>query len=217
VPSWLSQSSDRRPAREGRKWPVSGTQLGWAVVTASAALLVTAACGGSGSSGNNAQAANNGGTGQGRQALTAYVDCMKQNGVVITVPSGNPSGRPRGSGQPTDRPTNFPTARPSGSPGAGGGRGFGGALQKPDNVDQATWDKARTACASKLPSFGPGNGNGNNGANTAYRNCLKDHGVTVNGGTNQLNTADPTIAAAEKACAPLRPTTRPSAAPSATT
>jgi hypothetical protein len=147
------------------------------------------------------------------------VDCLKQNGVTVTVPSRNPSGRPQGSGQPTDRPSNFPTDRPSGmpsgSPGGGGGRGFGGALQKPDNVDQATWDKARTACQSKLPSFGPGNGN--NGANTAYRNCLKDHGVTVNGGTNQLNTADPTIAAAEKACVALRPSSRPSVAPSATT
>jgi hypothetical protein len=191
-------------------------------VTASAALLLAAACGGNASSSNNGTAANNGGNGQGRQALTAYVDCLKQNGVTITLPSSNPSGRPRGSGQPTDRPTNFPTDRPSGMPsgspgGFGGGRGFGGALQKPANVDQATWDKARTACESKLPSFGPGNGNGNNGANTAYRNCLRDHGVTASGGTNQLNTADPTIAAAEKVCAPLRPTNRPSVAPSATT
>jgi hypothetical protein len=191
------------------------------VVTASAALLLTAACGG-GSSSNSSQAA---GGGQGGAALTAYVDCLKQNGVTVTLPSGNPSGRPRGSGAPTDRPTNFPTDRPSGAPSGmasggpgGGGRGFGGgAFQKPADVDQATWDKARTACESKLPSIGPGNGGGGNGANTAYRNCLQQHGVTVDNGINQLNTADPTVAAAEKTCAALRPTTQPSAAPSATT
>jgi hypothetical protein len=153
------------------------------------------------------------------------VDCLKQNGVTVTLPSRNPSAR--GTARPTDRPSGFPTDRPSGfptgnpSPGAsGGGRRNGGfgAIQKPDNVDEATWQKAQQACQSKMPTFGPG-GNGNNSRLAAYRNCLQNHGVTMTGGLNSLNTADPKVVAAEKACAPLRPTSspRPSGSPSATT
>lgn len=61
------------------------------------------------------------------------------------------------------------------------------------------------------PSFGPGrNGGGNNSAMAAYRNCLRDHGLTASaGGLGSLNTADPKVAAAMAACAPLRPTAAP--------
>jgi hypothetical protein len=65
------------------------------------------------------------------------------------------------------------------------------------------------ACASLRPTGGPG---GNNSAFAAYRNCLSEHGVTLNGGP--VNTADPKYAAALKACAPLRPTGRPQPSPS---
>jgi hypothetical protein len=46
---------------------------------------------------------------------------------------------------------------------------------------------------------------GDNGAQTAYRNCLNDHGVTVTGPVDQLDASDPTVAAAMQACAALRP------------
>jgi hypothetical protein len=75
-------------------------------------------------------------------------------------------------------------------------------------VDDATWQKAQTACASLRPSMAPGGGR-DNGAIRAYRDCLSNHGVTASAGP--LNTADPKVAAAEKACAVLRPSTAPSA------
>jgi hypothetical protein len=132
----------------------------------------------------------------------AYADCLRQHGVTIAVPSGRPSGRPSG-------------VRPSGDrsrvPGGGGFPGFGG--EPPSGVDQATWEAAQQACASVRPSFG--GGGGNNGAFTAYRNCLSDHGVTMSAGPGQLNSADPKVAAALAACAPLRPSGRPSPTPSA--
>jgi hypothetical protein len=215
----LEPSGRRWPVTGGRKWPVTGVQLGSAVLAASAALLLTAACGGGSGTTNTNQAASTAQAGgQNRQALTAYVDCLKENGVTVTLPSRNPSAR--GSARPTDRASGFPTDRPSGNPsggpGGGGQRGGFGAIQKPANVDEATWQKAQQACQSKMPTFGPG-GNGNGSRLAAYRNCMQNHGVTMTGGLNQLNTADPKVVAAEKACAPLRPTSRPSGSPSATT
>jgi hypothetical protein len=116
------------------------------------------------------------------------------------------------------RPSGFPTVRPSGSgrggggfPGGGpGGGGFFGS-QAPPGVDQSTWDKAQKACAKLRPTGIPQR---DNGALTAYRNCLADHGVTVSGPVNDLSTSDPKVAAALKACEALRPTGRPSPAPS---
>lgn len=129
--------------------------------------------------------------------LEAYTACLAQNGVTLPQTSRGPGASGR------------PTARPSGGGQGGGGRpgGGGGGLgtQAPAGVDQATWDKAQTACASVRPTAGPGGNGGNNPANTAYNNCLSDHGVTATTGPNRLNTSDPTIAAAAKACEPLRP------------
>jgi hypothetical protein len=153
--------------------------------------------------------------GGGNNAMATYLSCLRSNGV--NIPNVNPSGRP--TARPTNRPSGAP--RPSGSPGEGR-RGFPGGFgglfgsTAPSGVSQETWDKARQACASLQPSFNPSNRPGrDNGAFAAYRNCLSDHGVTLNGPGNgqgqQLNTADPKTAAALKACEPLRPTARPSA------
>jgi hypothetical protein len=155
----------------------------------------------------------------GGNAMASYLDCLRSNGV--NLPNAGPSGRPFPTARPTARPSGAP--RPSGSPGEGRrggfpGGGFGGLFGStaPSGVPQETWDKARQACASLQPSFNPSNRPGrDNGAFAAYRNCLSDHGVTLNGPGNgqgqQLNTADPKTAAALKACEPLRPTARPSA------
>jgi hypothetical protein len=129
--------------------------------------------------------------------MQAYTACLSQHGV--TMPSSFPRGN-RPSGAPSDRP----------SRGAGGG-GFGFGNQPPAGVDAATWQQAQQACASLRPSGGPRNGN--NGASTAYRNCLSDHGVTMSAGPGGLDSNDPKVAAAMKACEPLRPTAAP--APSA--
>lgn len=153
------------------------------------------------------QPSNGGG---GNNAMATYLSCLRSNGV--NLPNVNPSGRP--TARPTNRPSGAP--RPSGSPGEGRrfpGGGFGGLFGStaPSGVSQETWDKARQACASLQPSFNPQNRGRDNGAFAAYRNCLNDHGVTLNGPGQQLNTADPKTAAALKACEPLRPTARPSA------
>jgi hypothetical protein len=87
-------------------------------------------------------------------------------------------------------------------------------------VDQATWQAAQQACASVQPSFGGGvarGGRADNGANAAYLNCLRDHGaVPSSGPATRLNTADPAVAAAVTACAPLRPSGGPNPASSPT-
>jgi hypothetical protein len=97
--------------------------------------------------------------------------------------------------------------RPSGGPGGGfPGGGFGG-FGKPAGVDDATWEKAQTACASLRPSGRPGGGGGRgNGADAAYRNCLQDHGVTLGGG---LKTTDPATQQALEACKVLQPAASP--------
>lgn len=175
-------------------------RIGGAVV-AVAAVLALGACGhGSDDSGS-----------AGGDALTQYRDCLSRNGVTL------PSFGPRRSGfptvRPTDRPTSRPTAfpRPSGSARAGGFPGRGGF---PQGVDASAFAKAEQACASLRPSNAPGfgtfggnRGNGQ-GRNAAYRNCLREHGVTLQDG-QQPDATDPKVAAAMKTCEVLRPSPSP--------
>ncbi|SDS26791.1 hypothetical protein [Actinoplanes derwentensis] len=200
-----------------------------AVFAVSVALLFTAACSGT----DETSTDSNGTTGQnggGNTAFAAYISCLNENGVTITMPSGGPGGgmgnggtRPSGapdgggarpSGAPDGngaRPSGQP--RPSGSAGQRGGGGFpgGGGFSKPDGVDEATWTKAQEACASVRPSMGAGGGqrgggNGNQGgggANAAYENCLKENGVTD---TANLDTTDATVKKATETCSVLKPT-----------
>jgi hypothetical protein len=181
-----------------------------ALLVASAAVMLAAACGSS-KAGNPGGPGSGGNPGAGmNQALSAYVDCMKQNGVTITLPSFPArNGASRGPGGYT-RPSGEPRPRPSGS--FGGGRRFpggggGGFFRKPAGVDDATWEKAQKACASSLPSRVPGGFGGDRGANSAYRNCLQRHGVTMNGGPP--SSADPKTREALKTCAVLRQSASP--------
>jgi hypothetical protein len=175
--------------------------VGLALGVATIAVLI-AACGGS--SNSNSGGGGNSGAGNGG-AFQEYISCLSQNGVTIQVPSRGPGGFPSGGFPSGGLPSG---ARPTGFPSGGLPGGGGGAFQKPDGVDDATWQKAQTACASLRPSGGPGGG-GNNGAIAAYRNCLSNHGVTMSAGPGSLNTTDPTVAAAAKACAALLPSTAP--------
>jgi hypothetical protein len=173
-----------------------------AVALAAAAVAVSlAACSGGGKGGAGGANPSNGARG----AFQAYTNCLSQHGV--TVPQA--SRGPRGSGRPSVRPSGFPTARPS--DGAGGGNRYGFGDQPPPGVDPSTWANAQQACAALRPSGGPQR---DNGAITAYRNCLADHGVTLSGGQDQLNSADPKVASAMQICEPLRPTGRPTGRPS---
>jgi len=175
-----------------------------ALVIASAAAMLAAACGGGSGTATTTGGGSgtSGGGGGNNAAFTAYTECLKKNGVTITLPSGGarvrPSGEPRPSGQP----------RPSGSAGARRLPGGGGFFGKPDGVDDATWQKAQAACASVRPSFGPGGGGRTGGAFQAYTNCLRSHGVQMGQG-QQLNSADPTVKKALDTCKVLRPTGQP--------
>ena len=186
---------------------------GAALLVASVAVMCTAACGGSGDSGT---ASTSGGenAGGGNSAFTAYVSCLNENGVTIAMPSGRAGGQPgaRPSGAPGgDGPGALPSGqpRPSGSAGQRGGGGFpgGGGLSRPEGVDDATWAKAQSACASLRPSTGAGMGSGRGnqgggGATAAYTNCLKENGVTD---TTNLDTTDATVKKAVATCAVLKP------------
>jgi PT repeat len=168
-------------------------RVGGAVLIAVTALAL-AGCGGSG----------DGGPATSSDAQTQYRDCLSRNGV--TLPSSRPSGFP--TVRPTDRPTVRPTARPSrSSSGFGNGR-FGNGF--PQGVDASAFAKAQQACASLRPSGQPGFG-GNRGAdsrNAAYRNCLSEHGVTLQDGQPPAS-SDPKVAAALQTCAVLKPSPRP--------
>ena len=184
---------------------VMNKRIGAAALAFAAVAIFATACGSSDSATPPTAAGASGGT--------DYASCLRDNGV--NVPQLNASNRPtaRPSG---GRPTAFPSGqpRPSGSGGfRGGGGGFFGTAA-PDGVDQQTWEKAQKACASLRPTAFPngnGNGGGGGGRDAAYRNCLTEHGVTVSGPVDRLDTADAKVAAAVTACAPLKPSARPSA------
>ena len=165
-------------------WRIAGSVLAMAGV----ATLV-AACGGGDDGATNA--------GEGQGGFAAYQACLSQHGV--TLPS-RATGRPRpsGAGVPGSAPEGGGT-RPSDRPGGGFGGGFG----MPEGVDQETWRNAQEACASVRPTGQ--RGGFDSSALVAYRNCLSEHGVTSSAGPVQLNTADAKVAAAARACAPLRP------------
>lgn len=180
-------------------------RIGGAVLVAAAAMAL-AGCGGSGG----------GGQAPSGDALTQYRDCLSHNGVTLpsTRPSGFPTTRPSGfpTARPTDRPTTRPTARPSGQAGAGGfgNGGFGNGF--PQGVDASAFAKAQQACASLRPSgqpeFGGNRRQGGDGRNAAYRNCLSEHGVTLQDGQPPAS-SDPKVAAALQTCAVLKPSPSP--------
>ncbi|GAA4243644.1 hypothetical protein [Dactylosporangium darangshiense] len=182
-------------------------RIGGAALALAAVAFFAAACG---SSDSNAPAT------AGASGGTDYASCLRNNGV--NLPQFN-----NASGRPTARPSGFPTARPSGQfrsgeprpSGSGGFRNGGGGFfgtAAPNGVDQQTWEKAQKACESLRPTAFPnGGGGGGNGRDAAYRNCLTEHGVTVTGSTDQLDTSDAKVAAAVQACAPLKPSPRPAA------
>jgi hypothetical protein len=181
-----------------------------ALLVASAAVLLSAACGGGTDNSGGGSGGGNASGGGGNAAFTAYVDCMNKNGVPMTIPSGGPRIRPSDGTFPSRMP------RPSGSAGTrggfpGGGFPGGGFFAKPAGVDDATWQKAQSACASLRPSGRPGGRNGGDGRNSAYFNCLREHGVTMTGG--QPPSADPALQKALETCKVLQP--QASATPSA--
>jgi hypothetical protein len=177
-------------------------RIGGAVV-AIAAVLILGGC--SKGSGDDPAASGD--------AQTQYRDCLSRNGVTL------PSLGPRASGFPTTRPTtrpsNFPTVRPSRSPGAGFPGGGGNRF--PQGIDASAFAKAQEACASLRPSGQPGfgdfGGNGRpggngDGRNAAYRNCLREHGVTLQDG-QQPDASDTKVAEALKICEVLKPSPSP--------
>ncbi|MEV6968058.1 hypothetical protein AB0M47_23405 [Hamadaea sp. NPDC051192] len=177
--------------------------LGGSVALVVAALAL-AACGGSGDDGGSGST--------GTDSMSAYQKCLSENGVTLPSNGARPTDRAFPSGMPTDRPT----VRPSGTAFPGGGQGGPGGNGGfvPQGVDATKWAQAQEKCSSLRPSgqggFGNGQGGpgGGQGRNAAYRNCMSEHGVTIQDG-QALNTADAKVVAAEKACAVLKPSASP--------
>ena len=189
-------SSEAAPRRRDRSVPT----IAGAGAIAMLALLVGLFSGGMSSASAAASPAN---------ALKAYQQCLASHGV---------KGLPRGAG-------GFAGGSRGGIGGSQGGGGNGGQPSggsapgggAPRTAPKLTsrQKKAVKACRSMLPTGGFGGGNGANRGNrpggaafTAYLTCLTQHGVTVptNGGFRNIDQNDPTVQAAESACASLRPT-----------
>jgi hypothetical protein len=129
------------------------------------AVATLAACGSqSDSSGGSTTAVNgNSNTPGGGTAMSAYFQCLRQNGVTVGRPGGGaaPSGAPGGAA-PSGAPgggNGGPAGNgkpPSGAPGGGDG-GPGGAMtiSKPNGVADAVWTKAQAACSSLAPAAAP--------------------------------------------------------------
>jgi hypothetical protein len=156
---------------------------------AGAGLLLAACSGGSSASGSTTSTTAAAAAG----SFQAYATCLRSHGA------------------------NFPTGGGGGTPGSGTPGSFapGGTRPSIPASERSTFEKAASACASLRPKGGsfPGGG-GQSTAFAAYRNCLKLHGVTLpsggggfggGGGSTTTSTTTPKIAAAEAACATLRP------------
>lgn len=145
-------------------------------------------------------------------SFAKYASCLRQHGVALPHrrPAGGTSSAPGGS-----------TASSATAPGR-----FGALGSNPK------FAAAAKACAGLRPTggFGFGGAKLNSAAFASYRNCLQLHGVTLptrpsaaskasasatnpgstagtgpRGVFRALNPANPKVAAALKACAPLRP------------
>lgn len=166
------------------------------IVMCGFAAILLSACGGSSS-----ESATNAGSGQNAQAsFQDYQQCLEDNGVTIDLPADRNGGGfpPQGDGPPDGNPpAGFD---PSNGPGAGGG---GPGMRKPDNVDQATWDKAQSACESKQPTFGGGGPQGSTEFQ-AYQSCMKDNGVDTTNMASVDRNSD-TFKNAQTKCAELLP------------
>jgi len=157
--------------------------------------LTIAACGGGSSttsSTSSTKSASSSSTGSSstKASTTAFAACLKKHGVSLNFPTG---GRPASGGTPPFRR---------------GGTGFTGPAGGGSKFAQAAKD-----CASVRPkgsSFG-GPGAFNSSSFTAYRNCLKLHGVSVTAGSTGASgptggfRSNPRFKAAQTACAALQP------------
>jgi hypothetical protein len=125
------------------------------------AVATLAACGSTDDSSGSSTTPANGssigpGAGAGGGAMSAYIQCLRQNGVTLSGPGGGaaPSGAPSGavpsgaSGGGNGGPGGNGTP-PSG---ASGGNGGTRTISKPDGVSDTVWTKAQAACSSLVPS-----------------------------------------------------------------
>jgi hypothetical protein len=153
-----------------------------AVIPVVAVALVAAGCGGSPST--SASSASTTSTTGGAAATAAFRACLAQAGVKL--PSGFGNGQsPQGQAPP-----------------AGGGQPPQGGQSPSFSAKQR---KAFADCQSKLPAGArrggfPGGGQSNT-ALAKYTNCLRKHGVTFGGSSNQSE-----FKKASAACAKYAPT-----------
>jgi hypothetical protein len=198
--------------------------------------LVVAGCGGGGSKSATSSSTTSSttagattgtttGRGTGAAGFAAYTQCMTSHGIPASALQNRRGNAPPATGGEGGAP-------PASAPG-GAADGSIPTPSLPAGVTQAQYQAAIEACRSQLPAGGFGGGGANSAALAAYRNCLQLHGVTLPAGgqraggqptgTDQtptsatgsststpgfggLNSSDPTVQAALKACESLRPT-----------
>jgi hypothetical protein len=175
-------------------------------VIAGAGLLLAACSGGSANASGSTTTSTTSGSGRG-SSFAAYLTCLRSHGVNFPTGGG---GFPGAGGTP-----------PSGTPGSSP---TGSTRPTIPASERTAFQKAAQACESLRPTF-PNSGQGSTEF-AAYRNCLKLHGVTLPsgaggfggggfggggfgggapGGSTTTTTPNPTLKAAEAACANLRP------------
>jgi hypothetical protein len=156
--------------------------------------MFAAGCGGSGGS-EGAPAATPSSESNQR---AAYIECLRKNGVDpadLRKRKNADSGADSGEGS---------DASPSASPDASADAGQDQPL--------ANLRKARQACRSLAPK----GGKGGKGGNKAFRDCLKQRGVTLPlKKEEEGEERDPKVAEAVQACRPLRKNPSATPAPSA--
>jgi hypothetical protein len=174
---------------------------GLALMAVGLVPLGLSACGSSAANGSSTSTTAASGT----ASQTAYVACLKKNGVTLPNFGHRPSGTPTTGGTPPS----FTPGSGTFTPGSHGGGGF---------ANNPKFAKAAAACKKLRPKGGFGGFGGSGGFNStafaAYRNCLKLHGVTLPtggarpspGSTPSSTTPSAAYQAAMAACAALRPT-----------
>lgn len=194
----MDDDHPRHPTRDTRSRRARGRPMALATL-AVALTLVLAACGGGSAKPAAAPATTTqapvgaGGRASTRAAIAAFRACLQQHGVTLrSVPTTAPGQTPVTGAEGGAGGRRFP----------GGGVGaLGGVLTNP--ADQA----AVQACQSTLPAGSLSQLQQRGNQVTAFRSCMKDHGVVVTGGfgPGSTTTTTPAYAAAFAVCRAILP------------
>ncbi len=179
--------------RRWRSSPIARSIFSLAAILL-AGSVVLSACGGSSSATTKSTSTAASGGANPKASFAAFAACMQHHGVRF---GGGFFG--------------------GGGFSAGGGFPSGGSFSAGQGFHSSAFQKAASACASLRPKggFGGGQAKGFSSAGfSAYRNCLKIHGVTLPGRSSSASNSTPpggfnpnssAVKKAVAACASLKP------------